>query len=173
MGSRNLQSPRRLSSHLGFAAVLGIVSACSLTKKEEPAPATTSTPVVPAAPVFNVTPSTTPTPAPEAASPNESPSRAADAKGKANTTGAGGTTSKGTSTAHSGGSTSAGTTAAKGGSTAAAASTAAPLPTVDMACLNGCATKAQACLAAAGLDGTKLAACQSVVTNCQSECKAK
>ncbi|MGC4070433.1 MAG: hypothetical protein QM784_38360 [Polyangiaceae bacterium] len=174
MGSRIYQSPRRPSSHLGFVAALGVVSACNLTKKEEPAPATTTPPVVPAAPVFNVTPTTTPTPAPAAANPDPNPSRAAEAvKGKTSVTGTGGTTAKGTSATSTGGTTSTKTTAAQGGSTSKAATTALPLPTVDMACINACATKAQACIAAAGLDGTKLAACQSVVTTCQSDCKAK
>jgi hypothetical protein len=187
MGLRHSSSPLSLRSATIVTLALAALSACSLTKKEDDAGAAanaTAAVVMPAAPVFNVnTPQGT---QPAEAAPAAVQPGVVTATGKtkpststtpSTATGTGGTAARATTIAAAAqGGTNAATTAratATGGATTKAATTAAPaaVPQVDMACVNSCGTKLQACITAAGLDGTKLAACQNVLTTCQAECK--
>lgn len=179
MGSWNLPStlptPRAtLASILVLSAAVG----CSLTKKEDPAPAASTPPtvVMGAAPVFNVAPQTgTAAPAtPEAVNPG---AVIASTKPKTGVGGAGGATAKTSSApAAAGGAPAAATTAkaATGGTTAKATTAAAVVPQVDVAgCFSKCQARFATCTTAAAGDLNKLAACQSVIPACQADCQAK
>jgi hypothetical protein len=182
MGPRYFSSPSHVGRISSAFVALAVLSACSLMKKEDDAGNSTNATsvVVPAAPVFNVnTPQAAQPVQPTTTTPVAVHPEGVTATNKTKTTvttTSGGATSRTSIAAAQGGSpTSATTTRASsaGGATSNAAATTAAVavPQVDMACVNSCGSKLQACIAAAGLDGTKLAACQNVVTTCQSECK--